>query len=739
MGATARRRHAGMVVFALAAMLLPVLSGTASGAAGDEVPADDPARGLVYDGLRPGRGVGPCAGMFEVAGPAGAQPACTHGPDPAPPGVDVRSPFDPPAAGPDAAQSFTLPPFVCDGNGTDAYRVEALFVRATDTPDRYDVVESTLYHVLRQIDQNLNASALETGGSQHIRFVADSSCRPIITRVALSPGGDDSFSAMLSELRPMGFNRTDRKYFVFADSGVYCGVAELRDDESASAVPGANKNNGNLQVPGLVARIDRACWNPVAGIHELAHTLGGAQLGAPNATANHHCTDEWDALCYADAAGVVVQTVCPDTAHQLLLDCNHDDYFSTSPPPGSYLATNWNTSRSAFLTAVSVPAPPPNDNLANAQPVEGKVGRVRLFPTAGATKEAAEPNHAGEAGGASIWFRWTAPLSAQVTFDTVGSSFDTLLALYTGTSYGNMSFAAAADDGSRVAGRSRLTFPTVAGTTYRVAVDGKASATGTVHLLWNYPGIGVDFDGDGDTDRSVYRDGAWFAAGQPTAFLGTATDIPVPGDYDGDGDTDRAVFRDGTWFTDGQPTAFLGLGGDIPVPGDYDGDGDVDRAVFRPSIGGWYVDGSAPVFFGLADDIPVPADYDGDGDVDRAVFRPAVGGWHVENLSTVYLGLEGDIPVPGEHGVGRNAWRVVFRPSVGGWYFDIGAPPVFVGLPGDIPVPGDYTGDWIRELAVFRPSVGGWYVNGQPTSYLGLSGDIPTPLPQAVYRRFFGP
>jgi hypothetical protein len=160
----------------------------------------------------------------------------------------------------------------------------------------------------------------------------------------------------------------------------------------------------------------------------------------------------------------------------------------------------------------------------------------------------------------------------------------------------------------------------------------------------------------------------------------------VPGDYDGDGDWEPAVFRDGAWFIEGQPTRFLGAAGDVPVPGDYDGDGTTEVAVFRPSVGGWYVDGAAAVFYGLSTDVPVPGDYDSDGSTDRAVYRPEFGGWYVDGLATVFIGLSTDVPVPADYDGDGSVERAVFRPEFGGWYVQ-DAPTVFYGLGTDVPLP----------------------------------------------------
>ena len=54
-------------------------------------------------------------------------------------------------------------------------------------------------------------------------------------------------------------------------------------------------------------------------------------------------------MCYSGAGGTSVYTssTCQPLMHDERLDCNKNDYFHTSPQAGSYLATRWNTARSA--------------------------------------------------------------------------------------------------------------------------------------------------------------------------------------------------------------------------------------------------------------------------------------------------------------------------------------------------------------------------------------------------------
>jgi FG-GAP-like repeat len=143
---------------------------------------------------------------------------------------------------------------------------------------------------------------------------------------------------------------------------------------------------------------------------------------------------------------------------------------------------------SAASTTWAVPAATPgvpeNDAFAAAIPL--RVGNSS-FDTSnvGATKEVGEPSHAGNAGGHSLWLRWTAPRAGSMTVDTHGSMIDTLLAVYTGSSVSSLTQVASNDNVSTADTTSKVTFSATAGTTYRIAVDGKNGAAGRVSLTYN--------------------------------------------------------------------------------------------------------------------------------------------------------------------------------------------------------------------------------------------------------------
>ena len=111
------------------------------------------------------------------------------------------------------------------------------------------------------------------------------------------------------------------------------------------------------------------------------------------------------------------------------------------------------------------------------------------------TSEPGEPSHAGQPGGNSAWFCWTAPTDGPFAFDTVETDYDTLLAIYTGSALDSL-IPVASDDDSGGYGTSRVLFTAEAGKQYRIAVDRRngyksGSATGVYRLHWQpQPGVG---------------------------------------------------------------------------------------------------------------------------------------------------------------------------------------------------------------------------------------------------------
>ena len=145
----------------------------------------DAKRGMVYDGLEIPAVGGPCAdgGLLEISG----TDSCTHGPDSAPAGVDVRNRVAPLSA--KQLLSPTPQALFCEGDGVSGNRTEVMYVRASDQPDRYATYVASIRAWAEGVDDIYSASAAETGGDRHVRFVttAGAGCEISVLNVVLSP------------------------------------------------------------------------------------------------------------------------------------------------------------------------------------------------------------------------------------------------------------------------------------------------------------------------------------------------------------------------------------------------------------------------------------------------------------------------------------------------------------------------------------------------------------------------
>lgn len=148
--------------------------------------------------------------------------------------------------------------------------------------------------------------------------------------------------------------------------------------------------------------------------------------------------------------------------------------------------TNSVASGNVMLDLEFLPEPivrPPNDLFTNRIVLTG-AAIATGGSTVNASREPGEPLHAGRDGDTSVWWTWTAPADDTVVISTVGSSFDTLLALYTGSNLTNLVEVATSDDIDASNGllTSSVTNNVTAGTTFAIVVDGFDGASGDVVL-----------------------------------------------------------------------------------------------------------------------------------------------------------------------------------------------------------------------------------------------------------------
>jgi len=161
------------------------------------------------------------------------------------------------------------------------------------------------------------------------------------------------------------------------------------------------------------------------------------------------------------------------------------------------------------------------NNAALAVAAPGKPGTQVLLAegfNCEATKEPGEPAIAGNAGGKSVWWLWQSTISGWVTIQTDGSTFDTLLAVYTGSALSNLKLIAASDDSQRSIAAA-VVFKALPGETYLIGVDGYDGACGKIEMqvvagaprltsVTLLPGAGVAIGIDGELGRSYVIEGS---------------------------------------------------------------------------------------------------------------------------------------------------------------------------------------------------------------------------------------
>ena len=145
---------------------------------------------------------------------------------------------------------------------------------------------------------------------------------------------------------------------------------------------------------------------------------------------------------------------------------------------GSKFVTTSNTSSPADLATVLRPYDLGGDTAGFSV--------SQVFSTVGASSEPGEPQPCGQVGGASQWFVYTAPGNGMMQINTDGSTFNTLLGVYTGS---GTSFASLDEVGCgystnyALEGQPSVVLPNVVkGTTFYILVEGFQGASGVAQL-----------------------------------------------------------------------------------------------------------------------------------------------------------------------------------------------------------------------------------------------------------------
>ena len=168
-------------------------------------------------------------------------------------------------------------------------------------------------------------------------------------------------------------------------------------------------------------------------------------------------------------------------------DASSTTYDNTTAAPGTtyyYWVKAKNSAGtsgfSSYNTGFATSSGPANNNFASRLVIPASGGTVS-GSNVNATKESGEPFHHNISGGKSVWWTWTPSVSGTAVISTAGSSFDTILAVYTGSSVGALT-ARASDDDFEGGRTSQVSFSVTLGTAYQIAVDGYNGASGSISL-----------------------------------------------------------------------------------------------------------------------------------------------------------------------------------------------------------------------------------------------------------------
>jgi hypothetical protein len=223
--------------------------------------------------------------------------------------------------------------------------------------------------------------------------------------------------------------------------------------------------------------------------------------------------------------GTVVKVDLTDGTTTFTSTVMEFDYTFAALGPGNYTLTATATDNSGATATssvhVSVVIPrPANDDFANSF----DLAQITTGNNVNATMEPGEPDHnpspiGRPLAGHSVWWHWTAPSDGDIVFSTLGSSFDTGMAVYPVLPDGSLSDNFRYNDNwNDTNSWSKVSLEGIgAGTAFYIVVDGIAGELGDIQLNVRYGALPT-------INLISPRDGDVFLAGTPIVFEATASD-----------------------------------------------------------------------------------------------------------------------------------------------------------------------------------------------------------------------
>jgi hypothetical protein len=246
-----------------------------------------------------------------------------------------------------------------------------------------DAVKRRIRRDFAAMNSRLYGEALDSGGDAHpARFRADCDSAG---RATILPIETDSnqFEPVIAAALDQDVDDPDSKYLVFNENGTGedgpCGEGDFLKDETLST---RNKSNGlsslDVEVEGGWAILyGRECWWSENGLHEVGHTMGAVQPGAPGSNGEDvdgdplaHCWDGYDVMCYLEYRDEDQTIAAPYSSDECTVgprgtrfDCDYNSYFDTNPEAGSWLNEHWNlgSRKNQFLDFARPPADVANE------------------------------------------------------------------------------------------------------------------------------------------------------------------------------------------------------------------------------------------------------------------------------------------------------------------------------------------------------------------------------------------